>query len=81
MHKIIVEKECGCFKRSKLQNNQEIESKDDALIKALRMKDKMNQEFCRKHDFQVVEKENNFIISFAKQRKPAGECCGTGCCS
>lgn len=81
MHKIIVEKECGCFKRSDLQNNQEIESKDDALIKALRMKDKMNQEFCRKHDFQVVEKENNFIISFAKQRKPAGECCGTGCCS
>lgn len=81
MHKIIVEKECGCFKRSDLQNNQEIESKDDALIKALRMKDKMNQEFCRKHDFQVVEKENNFIISFAEQRKSEGECCGTGCCS
>jgi len=81
MHKIIIEKECGCFRRSDLENNIELNSKDDALIKALRMKDKMNQEFCRKHDFQVAEKDSNFIISFAEQRKEESSCCGTGCCS
>lgn len=80
MHKIIVEKECGCFKKSDLQNNIEMESKDKALIKALRMKDKMNQEFCRKHDFQVAEKDENFVISFAPKNPNASTCCGTGCC-
>jgi len=79
MYKIIVEKECECFKKSDLQNNIELSSKDQALIKALRMKNTMNQEFCRKHDFQVIEKEENFMISFAAQEKSS--CCGTGCCS
>ena len=81
MHKIIVEHQCGCFKKSDLESNIEMESKDNALIKALRMKDKMNQEFCRKHDFQVAEKDENFVISFAPQRDSESTCCGTGCCS
>lgn len=81
MHKIIVEKECSCFRKSDLENNIEVESKNDALIKALRMKDKMNQEFCRKHDFQVVEKDNDFVIFFAPQRNNEATCCGTGCCN
>lgn len=80
MHKIIIEKECGCFKKSSLQNNIEMDSKDKALLKALRMKDTMNQEFCRKHDFQVCEKDNNFVISFAPKAENKESCCGTGCC-
>ena len=79
MHKIIVEKECGCFKKSDFTNNIEITSKDEALLQALKMKNKMNQEFCRKHDFQLAERDNNFIISFVEQTKSS--CCGTGCCS
>lgn len=79
MNQVIVEKECSCFKKSDLQNNIQFDSKDKALIKALRMKDKMNQEFCRKHDFQVAERDENFIISFVQHTKSS--CCGTGCCS
>lgn len=79
MHKIIVETECACFKKSDLENNIELNSKDKALMKALRMKNTMNQEFCRKHDFQVIEKDDNFLIAFATQEKSS--CCGTGCCS
>lgn len=79
MHKIIVETECACFKKSDLENNIELNSKDKALMKALRMKNTMNQEFCRKHDFQVIEKDDNFLIAFAVQEKSS--CCGTGCCS
>ncbi len=48
MHKIIVEDICGCFKRSDLENNLEITSKDEALSKAIQMKNHMNQEFCKK---------------------------------
>ena len=35
MFKIVVEKECGCFKKSDMQNNISMESKDDALLKTL----------------------------------------------
>ena len=79
MHKIIVENECGCFRKSDLENNLEIISKDDALSEAIKMKNHMNQEFCMKHEFQLVEEANNFVISFRPQK--ASSCCGTGCCS
>lgn len=80
MNKVIVEKECSCFKKSNLQNNIQMESKDKALIKALRMKDTMNQEFCRKHDFLVREENDDFIISFAPNNGNEFVCCGNGCC-
>ncbi|QSZ40825.1 hypothetical protein GJV85_01405 [Sulfurimonas aquatica] len=63
MYKIIVDRECGCFKRSDMQNNLEIESKDEALAKSLEMKNEMNDVFCKKHSFSVQEGENCFIIS------------------
>lgn len=62
MFKIIVERECGCFKRSGMSNSLELESKDDALIKAMEMRDEMNNEFCAKHKFNMREEGNSFII-------------------
>ncbi|AXX93515.1 hypothetical protein CPU12_12735 [Malaciobacter molluscorum LMG 25693] len=78
MHKIVVSNQCGCFKRSDLKNNISFESKDDALEKALEMKNTMNTEFCGKHEFQVVEFGDNFVISF--DTEPKSTCCGNGCC-
>jgi len=63
MFKIIVEKECGCFKRSDLENNISLDSKDEALSKSLEMKEYMNNEFCGKHSFVVKEVDDTFIIS------------------
>lgn len=77
MHKILIENECGCFRRSDLENNMEIANKDDAMIQALSMTNQMNDEFCGKHDFQVVENGVNFHIGF-KQAAHSG-CCGGGC--
>lgn len=79
MHKVVVQDICGCFKRSDLENNLEFNSKDDALSKAISMKNQMNLEFCKKHDFDLVEHENNFLINF-RQEAPSS-CCGSGCCS
>lgn len=80
MHRISVEQECGCFRKSDLQNNIVLESKDDALIKALNMSTFMNDEFCGKHEFQVTENANNFVITLKQeaQAKSSG-CCGGGC--
>ncbi len=63
MFKIIVEKECGCFKRSDLQNNLSLDSKDEALSKSIEMKDYMNSEFCGKHAFIVQEVGDTFVIA------------------
>lgn len=77
MFKIIVEKECGCFKRSDLQNNIEMPSKDEALLKTLEMRDHMNDEFCKKHTFKVQEADNSFVIAMSDST--SNGCCGGGC--
>lgn len=80
MHTIIIDKECGCFKKSDLVNNIKLESKDDALLKAMDMSSTMNSEFCAKHKFFVSEDNNNFLISFKEEEKKAHSgCCGGGC--
>ena len=81
MFNIIVEKECGCFKRSDLQNNVQMGTKEDALSQAIQMKDTMNTQFCGKHDFVLSEQSNNFVIEFAQQEQSGGSCgsaCGCG---
>ena len=77
MFKIIVEKECGCFKKSDLENGIEMESKDGALLKTLEMRDTMNDDFCGKHTFKVQEVANNFVI--AMDDSTSNGCCGGGC--
>ena len=39
----------------------------------------MNDDFCGKHEFQVIENSNNFIISLKPEPKQSGGCCGGGC--
>ena len=79
MFKIVVEKECGCFKRSDMQNNISINSKDEALLKTLEMRDIMNDGFCGKHQFKVQEVENSFVIAMSDST--SNGCCGGGCSS
>lgn len=81
MYRIVVANQCGCFKRSDLKNNLNFSSKDDALLKAIEMKNIMNENFCAKHKFEVQEMYNNFVISFYKEEVSNPNCCGNGCCS
>lgn len=78
MYKIIVANQCACFKKSDLQNNLTFQSKDEALLKAIEMKDEMNESFCKKHEFEVQEMYNNFVITFYTEARD--NCCGNGCC-
>jgi len=77
MFKIEVEKECGCFKKSSLKNGIELESKDEALLKSLEMRDIMNDEFCGKHSFKVQEVDEKFVIAMTEST--SNGCCGSGC--
>jgi hypothetical protein len=78
MYNVQVEKECGCFKRSSFNNNLSFESKDDALMQAIEMSKEMNEEFCGKHEFKVVEQGDSIVIGVAERAKSG--CCGGGHC-
>lgn len=62
MSRVIIEKECGCFKRSDYDNHVEYATKEEALIKALEIAKDMNDLFCKKHIFQAVENGNDIVI-------------------
>ncbi len=57
-----MEKQCGCFKRSDFKEEQTFDSKEEALKEALAMCEDMNETFCQKHNFSVVEDGDMMII-------------------
>ena len=57
-----MEKQCGCFKRSDFQDEQTFESKEEALKEALAMCEDMNETFCQKRNFSVVEEGDTMMI-------------------
>lgn len=79
MYKIVIQDKCSCFNKSDLKNNLEFNSKNEALLKAIQMRDFMNETFCKKHSFEAQEMFNNFVIKFYKEEINKN-CCGNGCC-
>ncbi|MDO9055698.1 MAG: hypothetical protein Q8M43_04455 [Sulfuricurvum sp.] len=62
MFNVKMEKECGCFKRSGMESVKTYENKDDAMIEAAQWAEEMNETFCQKHNFTIVEEGNDLII-------------------
>jgi hypothetical protein len=62
MYTVIVEKQCGCFKKSGHDAEKSFENKDDALLHANERKNDMNETWCGKHNFYVEEEGQNFMI-------------------
>jgi hypothetical protein len=62
MFNVKMEKECGCFKRSGMQSIKTFDNKDDAMIEAKSWTEEMNETFCKKHNFSIVEEGNDLII-------------------
>jgi hypothetical protein len=83
MSVINIDRECGCFNRSSLENNTKFESKDDAMMKAQEMVSHMNEKFCGKHGFTLSENGTDFSITMNVPQPAAssGGCCGGGHCS
>jgi len=81
MFTVNIDKECGCFKKSDLENNKSFDNKDDALIEAKNMVTHMNDEFCQKHEFVFSEDGQNFQIAMSEREKAHSGCCGGGHCS
>lgn len=65
MFNVKMEKECGCFKRSGMESIKTFMNKDDAMLEAKEWAEEMNETFCQKHNFTVVEEGNDLIIKVA----------------
>lgn len=62
MFNVKMEKECGCFKRSGMESVKTFDNKDDAMIEAAQWVEEMNETFCQKHNFSIIEEGNDLII-------------------
>ncbi len=63
MHKIIIEKACGCVRRANMPAESSFSDRDDALIEAGNLARKMSDDFCGKHMFGVRQEGEDFLIT------------------
>jgi len=68
MFQVNIPQQCGCFRRSGKEASVSFDNKDDALMHATEIADMMNNEFCKKHNFNVVEDGNNLVILMGSAR-------------
>jgi hypothetical protein len=62
MYKVEVVKQCGCVTKSGMQTEYSFLNKEDAIKQASQIVQKMNDTFCGKHKFEVIEMANIFKI-------------------
>jgi len=68
MYKVNLSKECGCVKKNGYGGTREYDSKDDALEEAQQLVQDMNEKFCKKHRFSLIEQGNDFLIQVIDNR-------------
>lgn len=61
-HHVVIEKLCSCAKKEGLSQIATYDAKEAALEAAETQMTYMNNSFCGKHTFQVVEVDDNFVI-------------------
>jgi hypothetical protein len=61
-HHVVIEKLCSCAKKEGLAQIVTYNAKSTAFEAAETQLAYMNGSFCSKHDFQLVEVDDNFVI-------------------
>ncbi len=62
-HHVVVEKLCACARRKGMPQIRSCTSKDAAQQTANAWANELNQVFCGKHGFDVVEVDENYVIA------------------
>ncbi len=55
-------KMCGCAKRANIKESQSFESMEDAIKEAQALAEEMNETFCKKHNFSVVQNSSEELV-------------------
>ncbi|MDD2837422.1 MAG: hypothetical protein AB7U44_01135 [Sulfuricurvum sp.] len=61
-HHVVIEKLCSCAKKEGFSQIASFETKDSAHEAAQTQLAYMQGNFCGKHEFQLVEVNDNFVI-------------------
>jgi len=62
-HHIVLQERCSCIKKVKVEQIRSFESKEEAQEHAYEWADSLNNSCCGKHGFDIVEVDDNFVIS------------------
>jgi len=62
-HHIVLEKLCSCAQKAKMQQIRSFDTRLEAEEHAYEWADSLNNSFCGKHGFEIVEVDDNFVIS------------------
>ena len=62
-HHVVVEKMCACAKRKEMPQIKTFDDKESALMVARAWAQELNETFCGKHGFDVVEVDDHYVIS------------------
>jgi hypothetical protein len=65
MISVMMEKECGCFKKSNLEAKQTFQTKEQAHKEAEALCEEMNETFCQKHHFTIEDQGDTLLIKVA----------------
>jgi len=60
---VVLEKLCLCVKQKKTEQIRSFETKEEAHEYAHEWADTLNNTFCGKHGFDVVDVDDNFVIT------------------
>ena len=67
MYKVKVQNTCSCFLKSGMPEILDFSTQEEAQKEAQKMLEKMQSNFCRKHEFTLNEKFGDYSI-FIKPR-------------
>jgi len=63
LYHVVIEKLCLCALKSQTQQIRSYENRDEALQEVHEWAEELSNSFCGKHAFDVVEVDENFVIS------------------
>jgi HSP20 family molecular chaperone IbpA len=63
MHHVVIEKLCNCAKKRNTEQVRSFDTKQEAEEHAYEWADTLNNSFCGKHGFDVIEVDDNYVIS------------------
>ncbi|PHR55588.1 MAG: hypothetical protein COA44_10085 [Arcobacter sp.] len=68
MYNVTINNPCSCTIKRAIPQSQSFDTKEEAQEEADRILDQMNNEFCRKHRFELKSEFGHFTINVFANR-------------
>ena len=68
MYKVTVQNPCSCFIKRGFVDTQEFQTQEEAKAEAEYMLKEMQNTFCKKHKFQLIEQFGDYTILIQPNR-------------